>query len=245
MSTTQTLTDLVNYMQTCSSNAGFNTYKFGKLEHINFDHNITYDLLNVEYPNSRIEDISSNNLTIYNFTVTAARPTLKSNTTGVQVLDNVHLIMTALEARLWAFLSCFGGTNHCSNVIPSDTITMSREKGTHNDNLVTVTCNFSIEVFSSCLEVECSGTGKEDGPDGDPPGETEDSWNCVRTLLYDPNQLTQDEIADLIAQGKAYAYSCVDPGDGTGTYSTIADCQANCGGRSAGGAARVADGEEF
>ena len=242
MSTTQSLTDLVTHMQTCASNSGFNTFKFGKLEHINFDHNITYDLLNVEYPTSRIEDISSSSLSIYTFRITAARPTLKDNSTGVQVLDNVHLIMSALEKRIWNFLSCFGGTNNCNNVIPADTITMDREKGVFNDNLVTVTCLFNIEVFSDCLEIECSKAGKGDPP----PGDVEDSWNCVKTLLYDPNELSEDEIAELEMLGEAFVYSCVDPGDGTGTYGSLQDCQDKCGGRNpkGGGGEDPRDGQE-
>lgn len=123
-----------------------------------------------------------------------------------------------------------GGTHNCNNVIPSDTITMLREKGVFNDNLVTITCVFNIEVFAHCLEIECSEAGEGD-PGEPPPGHVEDSWNCVQTLLYDKNELTKDEIATLVAQGLAWVYSCVDPGDGTGTYSTILDCQNNCGPR--------------
>ena len=36
-----------------------------------------------------------------------------------------------------------------------------------------------------------------------PPATTPETYNCVRGV-------------------------CVDPGDGTGTYTTLADCQTNC-----------------
>lgn len=151
---TTTLTQLITNMQTCATTAGFSTFKFGKPTSINFDHNITYDLINVDFPQSRILDINQA-LQIYSFRLILARQITKANTTGVQTLDDVHVIMTALETKLWAFLSCVGAGSNCQDVIPKETIQIVRDKGTFNDNLVTLQVQFSIEVFSDCFEIQC------------------------------------------------------------------------------------------
>jgi|TARA_R110000823_G_scaffold14707_4_gene48284 hypothetical protein len=186
-----TLTQLVNNMNICATSAGFNTFKFGKLSHINFDHNIEYDLLNLEYPSSRILDIN-NGLQVYNCVITAARPTSKANPTGVSIVDNVHVIMTSLENRIWSFLACVGAGSHCQDIIPRETIQIHREKGTHNDNLVTLTCSFNVEVFIDCIDIDCNSDW--------PPTTVTPSYNCV-------------------------SGECIDPGNGTGVYSSIEDCQ--------------------
>ncbi|QDP64956.1 MAG: hypothetical protein Unbinned1473contig1002_46 [Prokaryotic dsDNA virus sp.] len=188
-----TLTKLVTNFNTCASSAGFNTFKFGKLPHINFDHNIKYDLLNFEYPTSRMTDIT-NGVQEFSCVVTAMRPTSKSNATGVEILDNVHVIMTALEARLLKFLGCVGAGSNCQDLLDNQSVQFFREKGTHNDNLVSVTCTFTINVFFDCVDFDCNNF---------PPATTPETYNCVRGV-------------------------CVDPGDGTGTYTTLADCQTNC-----------------
>lgn len=217
---TTTLTQLVNNIHSCSANVGFNTFKFGKLAHINFDHNIEYDLLNLEYPRSRIYDVNTA-LQVFTCIITAARPLSKSNVTGVGITDNVHLIMTALENRIWNLLSCVGAGSNCQDVIPKDTIEIHRDKGTYNDNLVTLTCSFNIEVFSACFEIDCNNPV---------PPVVPDSWNCIKTNLYAPDA-PEDVIAQMIIDGTAYSYSCIDPGDGTGTYPTLSDCQGKCGGK--------------
>jgi len=173
-----TLTKLVTQMNTCATSAGFNTFKFGKLEHINFDHSIEYDLLNLQYPSSKIYDLNSS-LQVYTCQVTVARPFSSSNRTGVQYLDNVHLVMTSLEQKLWNFLSCVSSAD-CNNVIPKDAISISRDKGTFNDNLVTLDCTFNIEVFSDCFEVDCN---KPFVPVSDPSRVT---YNCVEGTCVDP-----------------------------------------------------------
>tara|TARA_R110002074_G_scaffold161515_3_gene319708 strand:+ start:1471 stop:2208 length:738 start_codon:yes stop_codon:yes gene_type:complete len=178
-----TLTQLVNNMQTCATNAGFSTFKFGKPDHINFDHNIKYDLLNLEYPSSRIYDVNSG-VQVYNCRITAARPTSIADLTGVQHLDNVHVIMTALENRIWSFLACVGAGNNCQDIIPKETIAINRDKGTHNDNLVTLECTFSVEVFSNCFEVDCNPTA---GWPGTPVPKT---YNCIKGQCVDPGDGT-------------------------------------------------------
>jgi hypothetical protein len=173
-----TLTNLVTKMQTCATGAGFNTFKFGKLEHINFDHSIKYDLLNLQYPSSKIYDLNSS-LQVYTCQITAARPFSSSNQTAVQYLDNVHLIMTSLEQKLWSFLSCVASAD-CNNVIPKDAISITRDKGTFNDNLVTLDCTFNIEVFVDCFDVDCN---KPYVPVSDP---TQVTYNCVSGNCIDP-----------------------------------------------------------
>ena len=192
-----TLTQLVNNFNTCATSAGFKTFKFGKLPHINFDHNIEYDLLNFEYPTSRMTDITSG-VQEYSCVITAFRPTSKSNATGVEILDNVHVIMTALEARILKFLGCVGAGSNCQDLLDNQSIQMFREKGTHNDNLVSVSCSFTISVFFDCVDFDCNNF---------PPTTTAETYNCVHNM-------------------------CIDPGDGTGTYSSLAECQDNCGGES-------------
>lgn len=186
-----TLTQLVNNMNTCATSAGFNSFKFGNTSHINFDHNIPYDLLNFQYPTSSIIDIN-NGLQVFDCVITAYRPISKANTTGVEITDNVHVIMTALEKRILKVLGCLGSASNCQDVIPRESIQFIRQKNTHNDRLVSVSCNFSIELFYDCVEFDCSNF---------PPAATPDSYDCINN-------------------------ECTDPGDGSGTYATLAECEA-------------------
>ena len=50
------LSNIIVDMEDCATAAGFCTFKFGKPENINFDHNICYDLLNISYPTSYIAE---------------------------------------------------------------------------------------------------------------------------------------------------------------------------------------------
>ena len=59
--------------------------------------------------------------------------------------------------------------------------------------MVSVTCNFAIEVFVDCVEFDCNNF---------PPTTTAESYNCIN------NQ-------------------CVDPGDGTGQFSSLESCEAS------------------
>ena len=91
------LTQLMADFKTCATAAGFCTIKFGKPTTINFDHNICYDLLNIDYPTSYIaEGIKE----VYTFKLTIARPTLLSSTQGVQTFDDdVVTIFAAIEIK--------------------------------------------------------------------------------------------------------------------------------------------------
>ena len=169
-----TLTNLVNNMNTCSTNVGFKAFKFGKLSSINFDHNIQYDMLNFEFPQSSVD--LDNNLETYNCIISAYHPTSKRNITGVEITDNVHVIMSALKKRLLNFLGCLGSSN-CQFVISEDGINFITEKGTHNDNLLVVSCQFSIEVFVDCVKIDC----------GDyPPTPIVESYDCINGECVDP-----------------------------------------------------------
>ena len=95
--TTYHLVDMLTDFKSCADAAGFCTVKFGPPEHINFDHNICYDLLNIDYPTSYIaEGIKE----VYTFKLTIARPTLLSSTQGVQPFDDdVVTIFAAIEIK--------------------------------------------------------------------------------------------------------------------------------------------------
>ena len=103
-STTYNLTSLMADFKACATAAGFCTVKFGKETSINFDHNICYDLLNINYPKSTIaEGINE----IYTFNLVLARPVNLGSTQGVQLFDDdVVAIFAELEIKLWNMLSC-------------------------------------------------------------------------------------------------------------------------------------------
>ena len=83
--TTYNLTSLMTDFKTCAEAAGFCSVKFGKPEHINFDHNICYDLLNINYPTSYVaEGIKE----VYTFELILARPLKRSSKDGVTKFDN-------------------------------------------------------------------------------------------------------------------------------------------------------------
>ena len=69
--TTYQLKDMMDDFQSCATAAGFCTVKFGKPTTINFDHNICYDLLNIDYPSSYIEEGIKE---VYTFDLIIARP---------------------------------------------------------------------------------------------------------------------------------------------------------------------------
>lgn len=186
------LTNIVNNMSTCSTAVGFKSFKFGNLTSINFDHSIQYDMLNFQYPTSSIVDVNTN-LKTYSCIISAFRPTSKRNITGVELTDNVHVIMSALEKRILNFLGCLASSNNGQDVLPPDTINFVRQKGTHNDNLVSVSCQFNLEVFVDCIDMN---------PNNFPPTQIAESYNCING-------------------------ECVDPGDGSGSYSTLADCESS------------------
>jgi len=139
-----TLTQIITEMKACSVAAGFCQFKFGKPAHINFDHNICYDLINIDYPTSLIVP---GNREVHTFSATLARRAKIGTPNGVTVLDAVHTQMTALEKKLWNFLSCVsvgGGNDPCADTIPKSQIKIVRDKGLFNDNLITLQVRFDM-----------------------------------------------------------------------------------------------------
>jgi|TARA_R110002074_G_scaffold1973_3_gene11878 hypothetical protein len=152
--------------KSCATAAGFCTVKFGKQEHINFDHNICYDLLNIEYPTSYIEEGIKE---VYTFNLIIARPFSKATTQGVQVFDDeVIQIFSDLELKMWNLLSCLAlgisGGGGCAAHIPKHKIQITRDKGTFNDNLVTINVQFDAIANIAVSVDPCGGsTGGETG----------------------------------------------------------------------------------
>mgnify|MGYP003628134343 CR=1 FL=1 len=145
---------------------------FGKPEHINFDHDIIYyipppnicssnpwpedgrkyyvpgeirDLLHIGYPTSQISDVYANKQQ-YSFTLIAARV--------IDEQDDVDIVekkFSDLETKMWLL---FERLSDC-DVIILPGVQVTREKGTFNDKLVTVTYNIDLDVFSACLSPQC------------------------------------------------------------------------------------------
>ena len=87
-------------------------------------------------------------------------------------------------------LECLGSKD-CQYVILDDGINFAMSKGTHNDNLVSVSCQFSIEVFVDCVKFDCVDYN---------PTPIAESYDCI-------------------------SGECIDPGDGSGQFSSLADCE--------------------
>ena len=112
--------------KTCATAAGFCTIKLGPPESINFDHNICYDLINVDYPSSYIAEGVKE---VYTFECIIARPANLGSTQGIQVFDDeVVAIMAELELKCWNMLSCLAlgisGGGGCKAHVPKHQITI-------------------------------------------------------------------------------------------------------------------------
>lgn len=192
-STTYNLTDLMTDFKTCAESVGFCTIKFGPASNINFDHNICYDLLNIEYPTTYIaEGIDE----VYTFKLILARPTTKGSTQGIKVFDDdVVQIFSELEIKLWNMLSCLAlgisGGGGCRKHIPMHKIQIIRNKGTHNDNLVTLEVKFDA-IANIAATVEPCGGSSSGGDEGcnDPCVPFFGPCGCT-----DPNALNYDAAA--------------------------------------------------
>tara|TARA_R110001632_G_scaffold214400_2_gene341121 strand:+ start:390 stop:1094 length:705 start_codon:yes stop_codon:yes gene_type:complete len=164
------LSELMADFQSCAVAAGFCTIKFGPPEHINFDHNICYDLLNIDYPSSYIaEGIKE----VYAFDLVLARPFSQATTQGVQLFDTeVAQIFSDLEIKFWNMVSCLAlgisGGGGCSAHIPKHKITIEREKGLFNDKLVALRIRFEAIANIAVTVDACSGSGNPDNGCDDP-----------------------------------------------------------------------------
>tara|TARA_R110000803_G_scaffold25308_3_gene60468 strand:- start:1371 stop:1883 length:513 start_codon:yes stop_codon:yes gene_type:complete len=165
---TKTIVDKIKDYATCL----FSSTMFGKPEHINFDHDIVYyipppndcsintwpyggvkykvageirDLLNIDYPSSLIEDVY-NNKQQYSFSLIAAR--------FIDVQDDedsVEQKFSDLENKVWKLIERLSDCD----IIVMPGVQITRDVGTFNDKLVTVTFSLELDVYSFCIEPQC------------------------------------------------------------------------------------------
>jgi hypothetical protein len=156
---TYNLFQLMRDFKTCANAAGFCSVKFGPPERINFDHNICYDLLNIDYPSSYVvEGVKE----VYSFSLVIARPIQSGSTQGVQIFDDdTASIMAELELKLWNMLSCLAlgisGGGGCKAHVPKHKVTISREFGVFNDKLVALRVEFDAIANIAQTVDACSG----------------------------------------------------------------------------------------
>tara|TARA_R110001632_G_scaffold105752_2_gene215285 strand:- start:6747 stop:7442 length:696 start_codon:yes stop_codon:yes gene_type:complete len=161
------LNQLMLDFKTCAAAAGFCNVKLGSPEKINFDHNICYDLLNIDYPSSYIvEGIKE----VYTFNLVIARPIQSGSTQGVQIFDNDTVaIMAELEIKFWNMISClaFGisGGGGCKAHIPKHKITIERDFGLFNDKLVALSIRFDA-IANIAVTVDPCSQGPSSPPSG-------------------------------------------------------------------------------
>jgi hypothetical protein len=190
------LTQLMIDFKSCAEAAGFCTIKFGKPTSINFDHNICYDLLNIDYPTTTIaEGINE----IYTFRMILARPLAKGSTQGIQVFDDdVVQIFSELEIKMWNMLGCLAlgisGGGDCKPHIPKHKIQVIRDKGTFNDNLVTLQVQFDAIANIAVTVEPCGGPPNPGGECDEPCAPYFGACGCTDPLAvnYDPAAGTDD-----------------------------------------------------
>jgi hypothetical protein len=189
-SLTYDLTQLMTDFKTCADAAGFCTVKVGPPEHINFDHNICYDLLNISYPSGYIAEGVKE---VYTFDLIIARPVLSGSTQGVQVFDDdVIQIMSELEVKMWNMLSCLAlgisGGGGCQAWIPKHKISIPREKGIFNDNLVALRVRFDAIANIAVTVDPCGGPPEPPGGCNDPCVAFFGACGCTdpAAVNYDP-----------------------------------------------------------
>jgi len=205
---TYNLSDLMLDFKSCAEAAGFCTIKLGPPEKINFDHNICYDLLNIDYPSSYIvEGIKE----VYSFSLVIARPIQSGSTQGVQVFDDYSVaIMAELEIKFWNTISCLAlgisGGGGCKAHIPKHKITINREFGVFNDKTIALRIEFDA-IANIAVTLDPCSTGPGTPPSGceepcqdffgacgctDPaainynPGAGVDDGTCCYGILDDP-----------------------------------------------------------
>lgn len=195
-STTYNLTDLMTDFKDCAAAAGFCTVKVGPPEHINFDHNICYDLLNIAYPTSYIAEGVKE---VYTFDMIIARPVLSGSTQGVQLFDDdVIQIMSELEVKMWNLLSCLAlgisGGGGCQAHIPKHKISIVREKGIFNDKLVALRVRFDAIANIAVTVDPCGGGPSNPGGCDDPCVAFFGACGCTDPLAvnYDPSAGVDD-----------------------------------------------------
>ncbi len=198
--------------KTCATAAGFCTIKLGPPEHINFDHNICYDLLNIGYPSSYIAEGVKE---VYTFDLIIARPVNLGSTQGVQVFDDdVVQIFSELEIKMWNMLSCLAlgisGGGGCKAHIPKHKITIEREKGIFNDKLVALRVKFDAIANIAVTVDPCGGGSSSSGCD-EPCQDYFGACGCT-----DPDALNYDPAAGVDDGSCCYDHMqdpCIDEDD--------------------------------
>ena len=190
------LVSLMNDFKSCATAAGFCTFKVGSPESINFDHNVCYDLLNVNYPSSYIAEGVKE---VYTFECIMARPISAGSTQGVQIFDdNVIAIMAELELKCWNMLSCLAlgisGGGGCKAHIPKHKITITREKGILNDKVVALRVRFDAIANIAVSVDPCGGSSTGNSGCNEPCQDYFGSCGCTDPLAinYDPNAGVDD-----------------------------------------------------
>jgi len=210
---TYNLTQLMLDFKACAESAGFCTVKFGKAKEINFDHNICYDLLNIEYPTSYVAESIKE---VFTFNLTIARPLSKGSTQGVQVFnDDLVQIFSELEIKMWNLLSCLAlgisGGGGCKAHVPKHKIQIIRDKGTFNDNLVTLQVRFDAIANIAASVDPCSSSGSSSSSGGCEDNCQDFFGACGCTdptaMNYDPNAGVDDGTC---CYGEAANEPCVD-----------------------------------
>lgn len=194
--TTYNLVSLMTDFKSCATAAGFDTIKFGKPEEINFDHNIDYDLLNINYPTSFVAEGVKE---VYTFDLVIARPLSLGSTQGVQLFDDATVaIFAELELKFWNMLSCLAlgisGGGGCKAHVPKHKITIVRDKGAFNDNLIVLKARFDAIANIAVSTDPCGGGSSSNGGCDDPCQEYFGACGCTDPIAinYNPNAGVDD-----------------------------------------------------
>ena len=158
-SATYNLVNLMNDFKSCAQSAGFSTVKLGDPAKINFDHDIGYDLLNINYPKSYVAEGVKE---VYTFDLILARPITAGSTEGIDIFGSSTIaIMAELELKCWNMLSCLAlgisGGGGCKAHIPKHKVTIDREVGIFNDKLVALKVSFDAIANIAVTTDPCGG----------------------------------------------------------------------------------------
>tara|TARA_Y100001938_G_C8092208_1_gene435729 strand:- start:584 stop:1282 length:699 start_codon:yes stop_codon:yes gene_type:complete len=194
--TTYNLVSLMTDFKACATAAGFCTVKIGSPEEINFDHNICYDLLNIDYPSSYIAEGVKE---VYTFNLVIARPITAGSTQGVQTFDDISVnIFAELELKMWNLLSCLAlgisGGGGCKAHIPKHKIQIYREKGTFNDKLIALRVKFDAIANIAVTVDPCGGGSSSNSGCDEPCQDFFGACGCTDPMAvnYDPNAGVDD-----------------------------------------------------
>lgn len=196
-STTYNLVSLMNDFKSCAEASGFKTVKLGDPHKINFDHDIGYDLLNIDYPKSYVAEGVKE---VYTFDLIIARPKNLGSTQGIDVFGTeIIAIMAELELKCWNMLSCLAlgisGGGGCKAHIPKHKINIDREVGIFNDKLVALKVTFDA-IANIAVTTDPCGGGTDSGGSGNNSGCDEHCQDYFGACgCTDPNAINYDPAA--------------------------------------------------